>query len=97
MRDDARRQSLAGKAITGLPGEIPEQHIGLKVFLEGLAFEERSFERVPERADRIGEHVIEHADANVSVRSAEPRAPSEAPVVARASLRNPSRIAVRSR
>ena len=59
--DDARRQPLAGQAVAGLPGDVAEQDVDLEVLLERLPLEERGLEGVAERADGIGEDVVEHA------------------------------------
>ena len=58
--DHPRRLALAGQAVAGLPGDVAEQHVDLEVLLERLALEERRLERVAQRADGIGEDVVEH-------------------------------------
>ena len=54
------RQALAGQAVGRLPGDVAEQHVDLEPLLEGLALEEGALERVAQRADGIGEDVVEH-------------------------------------
>ena len=58
--DDAWRFPLAGQPVARLPREVAEQHVGLEVLLEGLPFEERRLEGVAQRADRIGEDMVQH-------------------------------------
>ena len=60
MGDDPRRLALTRQAVAGLPREVAEQDVDLEVLLERLALEEGGLERVAQRADRIGEHVVEH-------------------------------------
>ena len=58
--DDTGRLALAGQAVARLPRDVAEQDVDLEVLLERLALEERGLERVPQRADGIGEDVVEH-------------------------------------
>ena len=67
MGDDPRRLALAGQAVAGLPAEVAEQHVDLEVLVERLPLEERGLERVAQRADGIGEHVVEHPAATLLV------------------------------
>ena len=60
MGDDPRRLALAGQAVARLPREVAEQDVDLEVLLERLPFEERRLERVAQRADGIGEDMVEH-------------------------------------
>ncbi len=57
---DTRWLALAREPVARLPGQVAEQHVALEVFLERLTLEERRFERVAQRADGIGEDVVEH-------------------------------------
>jgi len=66
VRHDVGWQTLPGKAIAGLPGEVAEEDVGLEVLLERLPFEEGCLERIAQRTDGIGEDVIEHADVTVA-------------------------------
>ena len=61
------RQALAGQAVGRLPGHVAEQHVDLEALLEGLPFEEGPLERVAERADGVGEDVVEHGVGRLSV------------------------------
>ena len=61
MGDDPRRLALAGQPVARLPRDVAEQDVDLEVLLERLPFQEGGFERVAQGADRIGEHVVEHA------------------------------------
>ena len=58
--NDARWLPLAGQAVRRLPRQISDEDIDLEVFVEGLTLEKRGLEGVAERADRIGEHMVEH-------------------------------------
>ncbi|MEY2415360.1 MAG: enoyl-CoA hydratase [Ilumatobacteraceae bacterium] len=58
--NDARWLPLAGQAVRGLPRQIAEKDVDLEVFVERLTLEKGSLEGVSERADRIGEHMVEH-------------------------------------
>ena len=60
MGDDPRRLALAGQPVARLPRDVAEQHVDLEVLLERLPFEEGGLERVPQRADGIGEDVVKH-------------------------------------
>ena len=60
MGDDPRGLALAGQSVARLPRDVAEQDVDLEVLLERLAFEEGGFERVAQRADGIGEDVVEH-------------------------------------
>ena len=70
VRYHMRRQTLAGQPIAGLPRQVSQENVGLKVLLERLSFEEGGLERVAQRTDGIGEDVVEHADATVAGRTA---------------------------
>jgi len=52
---DARWAAFAGQAVARLPGEVAEEHVGLEMLLERLAFQQRVLERVAQCADGIGE------------------------------------------
>ena len=58
--DDPRRLALAGQPVAGLPRDVAEQDVDLEVLLEGLPLQEGGLEGVAQRADGIGEHVVEH-------------------------------------
>ena len=60
MGDDAWRFAFTGESVARLPREVAEEDVGLEMFLEGLPFEERRLERVAQRADRIGEDMVQH-------------------------------------
>ena len=62
MGDDPRRLALAGQAVARLPRDVAEQDVDLEVLLERLALEEGGLERVAQRADGVGEDVVEHGD-----------------------------------
>ena len=58
----AWRGSLAGQPVGGLPRDVAEEHVDLEALLDVLLpFEEGGLERLAERADGVGEDVIEHA------------------------------------
>jgi enoyl-CoA hydratase len=58
--NDARWLPFAGQAVRRLPRQISEKDIDLEVFVERLTLEKGGLEGVSERADRIGEHMVEH-------------------------------------
>ena len=64
--DDSGWLSLTRQPVAGLPCDVAEQHIDLEVLLEGLSFEKRRLEGVAQRADRIGEDVVEHSRAEAT-------------------------------
>ena len=49
-----------GQAVARLPHEVAEEHVDLEVLLEGLPLEQRGLEGLPQRADGVGEDVVEH-------------------------------------
>jgi hypothetical protein len=55
--------AFTGEPVARLPGQIAEQHIHLEVLLKGLPFEEGRLKGFAKSADRIGEDVVEHAEA----------------------------------
>ena len=55
-----RREALAGQAVGRLPRHVAEQHVDLEPLLERLPLEERLLEGVAQRADGVGEDVVEH-------------------------------------
>ena len=54
-------------AVARLPRQVAEQDVGLESLLEGLAFEQRVLERVAERADGVGEDVVEHGGGTLAL------------------------------
>jgi hypothetical protein len=60
VSDDPRWLPLAGQSVRRLPRQVAQQDIHLEVLIEGLPLEESGLERVSERADRVGEHMVEH-------------------------------------
>ena len=54
--------SFAGEPVAGLPRQVAEQDVDLEVLLERLPLEEGALERLTERADGVGEDVVEHGE-----------------------------------
>src|SRR3954447_20009093 len=57
--DDSWGLSFSGQAVARLPREVTEQDVDLEVLLERLPLEEGTFESVTQRADGVGEDMIE--------------------------------------
>ena len=60
VSNGARRTAFPRQSVTGFPDEIPEENVGLKVFLERLALQEGIAKSVAQRTDRIGKHMVQH-------------------------------------